>query len=466
MQGSWNESSDIRDDDKLTKFRITRSNLKLRKKLDNIDYERSKSMSKINQCVEEARHTLRLMRIQNETASSQPRPPSNVRPMRHEKRVMEKRIAPITRQITKKIAKPKALKYKDSTSCDEQPHLGDRDESDGLAEDAKRKSDSETGLVESCQSPFESSDETDIRKQDVEFEVKEEEKLEDGSAEKQICSSDGIEGAREENEDYEGTSANDFVSRNSLVSEVADDNEETRKSGFVINDPTSPKAHQLAQSSFELGTGVTNIGKSSKLRRRASTPNLLFPTLSMAVNAAANTDTAQRNPVRRLSDHTNCAQRPSCGDHAAISKNHPRPIARRSSIAIMTTNKDTLPDLTRRPLDPSTSSLNISPRYKLSLDRLDNGRGAETRKQAAVKETLHESLLKIGRRMIAPMTGVELQEKLRGRRHSLQYPLVASAVITATVKISTSESDLYNELGNCRYLRGRPSKHDDEAKPN
>ena len=411
MQGNGNGVSMIPDSDKQTKLKITRSSQMLKKELNKIGNEHSKALSKINRCMEEAKHSMRSWRNENESCQSFP----------------QKRVSRPVRQSSRAssgvhgTSRSGGVRKETPTPGFELPQLVDKGQGDGLTEDITEQNPDIESLGYTCQS-FELStgDAADARNQDEELERKEDERLQSGA--------------------------------------------EESKFGNQIE--TKEEMPNL----LELGTACS---KNSKLLgRRASTSNILFPASSRAdlvlKKTEVNTISPRMNRVRKLSDPSSRSSRSSlCGiTVSAASGMQPKTPsrARRSSVAVMTTSTTSLFDslqlqskttLSRPPSEPSLSP-QISPRYNLSLERSSNAR---ERKQASEEAAVHESLLKIGRRMVAPMTGAELEGRLRARRHSIQYPLVPPPATAGVATSSTSESDLFSGLENCRYLR-RPSKED------
>ena len=408
MQGNGNGVSMIPDNDKQTKLKITRSSQMLRKELNKIGNEHSKALSKINRCMEEAKHSMRSWKNENESSQSFPQK-RVLRPVRQSNRASSGVHGTSRNGGVRKVT---------PTPGFEQPQLVDKGQGDGSTEDVTEQNPDIESLGNTCQS-FESStgDAADIRNQDEELEGKEDERLQSGAEDSNFGNQ--IE-TKEEKPNLRG----------------------------------------------ELGTACS---KNSKLLgRRASTSNILFPASS---RAEVNTIPPRMNRVRKLSDQSSRASRSSSCDATVSTASGMQPKtpsrARRSSVAVMTTSTTSLFDflqlqnktpLNRPPPEPSLSP-QASPRYNLSLERSSNAR---ERKQASEEGVaVHESLLKIGRRMVAPMTGAELEGKLRARRHSIQYPLVPPSSTAGVATSSTSESDLFSGLENCRYLR-KPSKEDME----
>lgn len=377
MQGNRNGIMLIPNSDKKTKLKITQSSQMLKKKLTNINNEHSKALSKINRSMEEAKHSMRSLRSQNESSQSIP---------------AQKRVS---RSVQRRSNRASFGLH--GTSCSsgvrkemptpgfEQSQLVDKGRVDGLAQDKTEQNSDVKSLGNACQS-LESS----------------------------------------------------------------------------VGDATGNQIETKEEKPNPLKLGTARSKNNKLLGRRASTSTILFPGASRAELALktteVNTISARMNRVRKLSDET-------CGaTYSSASGMQPKIMARRSSVSVMTTSTTSLFDFIqlqskippiRCPSEPSLSTSQISPRYNLSLEGTSGN--ARERKHEA---TVHESLLKIGRRIVAPMTGAELEGKLQRRRHSVQYPLVSPLAIARAKPTSTSESDLYSALENCRYLR-KPSKWDE-----
>ena len=483
----------ILDSNKKTKFMMTRSSYTLRKELDKIDKERFEALSRIDRFVEETKHSLRLLKMQS------------INSKRKTETIGEVKVN------DRKISWPPLGSWRDLPSF---YHESISHSKSSKSETSKRWVNSETqqsssslchhavfdrlgsssrttskDVVLKCNNGMlrTSINEKIAADEETGSQPKFKTRLLIGQFDETLMNSDynnsegnyklfkssttDLSGTLQQGnsggESDEGTNVSTAMknggSRESESAARTEQNEEEQCFERTSSDFALEITRKSQTNGSEVAaTSIFTRRKSSKstLLRRASVPAMAFParrTDLLLKQTVASTNT-QINETKSLPEDTNLvSSQPLISGglgtrHLEIS----RP-ALHGSVAVMTTTAPLLHTFLKvtkndpRSLTGQNFPSQTSPRSNFSSE----GCASAREKTLVPNEGTYQSLLKIGRRMVVPMTGAELEKKLWRRRHSVQYPLSSSSPTKpcTTVEPRACDSELFDDLENCRYLR-------------